>query len=92
MLRHRHARCFKIRKQDAEKYVSVYIEITTHNNKKIILVTVHWPTTLQTTDDTSLYNEVHSQLQGKNAITIGDFNCSNADWGLLTADQKVPNS
>lgn len=79
----------KLEKQDAEKYVSVNIEITTHNNKKIILVTVHWPPILQATDDTSLYNEVHSLLQGKNAIT---FNCSNVDWGLLTVNQKVPDS
>ncbi len=70
--------CIKIDKQDAEKYDSVYVEIT-HINKKLILATVYRPPKLQAVNDTALYNEIQSFIQGKNAIVIGDFNCANVD-------------
>ncbi len=35
--------------------------------------------TVKVTDDTALYNEIQSLIQGKNAIVIGDFNCANVD-------------
>ncbi len=63
---------------NAENYDSVYVEIT-HNNKKLILATVYKPPKLQAVDDTALYNEIESLIQGKNAIVIGDFNCANVD-------------
>ncbi len=77
----------KIDKQDAENYDSIFIEIT-HNNKKLIFATVYRPPKLQAADDTALYNEIQSLIQGKNAIVIGDFNCANVDWGLLIGDQE----
>ncbi len=77
----------KIDKQDAENYDSIYVEIT-HNNKKLILATVYRPPKLQAVDDTALYNEIQSLIQGKNAIVIGDYNCANVDWRLLIGDQE----
>ncbi len=64
------------------------MEVTTRNNKKLILATVYKPPKLQATDDTALYNEIHSLIQGKDALIIDDFNYANADWSLLTGDQE----
>ncbi len=50
--------------------------------------TVYRPPKLQAVDDTALYNEIQSLIQGKNAIVIGDFNCANVDWRLLIGDQE----
>ncbi len=69
---------FKIDKQDAENYDSVYVDIT-HNNKKLILANVYRSHKLQAADDTALYNEIQFLIQSKNAIVIGDFNCANVD-------------
>ncbi len=77
----------KIDKQDAENYDSIYVVIT-HNNKKLILATVYRPPKLQAVDDTALYNEIQSLIQGKNATVIRDFNCANVDWLLLIGDQE----
>ncbi len=46
------------------------------------------PPKLQAADDTALYNEIQSLIQGKNAIVIGDLNCANVDWRLLIGDQE----
>ncbi len=54
-----------------ENFDSIYVEIT-HNNKKLILATVYRPPKLQAVDDTALYNEIQSLIQGKNAIIIND--------------------
>ncbi len=67
-------------KQDVEKYDSVYVEIA-HENKKIILATVYRPPKVEAGDDTALYNEIQSLIQGKNEIIIGYFNCAYVDWG-----------
>ncbi len=77
----------KIDKQDAENYDSFYVEIT-HNNKKLIIATVYWPPKVQAVDDTTLYNEIQSLIQDKNAIVIGYFNCANVDWRSLIGDQE----
>ncbi len=58
----------------------------THNNKKLIIATMYRLPKLQEVDDTTLYNENQSLIQGKNAIVIGDFNCANVDWRLLIGD------
>ncbi len=55
---------------------------------KLILETLYRPPKLQAVDDTALYNEIQSFMQGKNAIVIGDFNCANVDWRLLIGDQE----
>ncbi len=54
----------KIDKQYAEYYDSIYVEIA-HNNKKLILATVYRPPKLQAVEDTALYNEIQSLIQGK---------------------------
>ncbi len=77
----------KTDKQDSENYDSVYVEIT-HNNKKLILATVYRPPKLQAVDDTTLYNEIQSLMQSKNAIVIGDFNRVNVDLRLLIGNQE----
>ncbi len=77
----------KIDKQDAENYDSIYVEII-QNYKKPVLATVYRPPILQAADNTALYNEIQSLIQGKNAIVIGDFNCANVDWRLLIGDQE----
>ncbi len=46
------------------------------------------PPKLRAVDDTALYNEIKSLIQGKNAIVIGDFNCANVDRRLLIGDQE----
>ncbi len=46
------------------------------------------PPKLQAVDDTALYKDIQSLMQGKNAIVIGDFNCANVDWRLLICDQE----
>ncbi len=60
----------------------------THENKKIILAIVYRPPKLQVADDTTLYNEIQSLIQGRNAIVIDDFNCANVDRGLVIGDQE----
>ncbi len=88
MLRKCTLSAIKIEKHDAEKYDSVYVEITTSNNKKLTLATVYRPPKLRATDDTDLHNEIYPLIQCKDAIIIGDFNCANVDWNLLTGDQE----
>ncbi len=63
----------KINKQDAEKYDSVYVEITT-NNKNLTLATVYRPVKQQAADDTALYEEIHFLTQSKKVIIIEVFN------------------
>ncbi len=50
------------KKQDAEKYDSVYIEIK-QNSKKLITATLNRPPKLQAADDIALYNEIQSLIQ-----------------------------
>ncbi len=76
----------KIDKKGAENYDSVYVEIT-RNNEKLILAVVYRHPKLQAADDTTLYNEIQSLIQGKNEIIIGDFNCANVDLRLLIGIQ-----
>ncbi len=58
------------------------------SSNKLTLETVYRPPKLQAADDTALYNEIHCLIPGKNAIIIGDLNCANVNWGLLTGDQE----
>ncbi len=69
----------------------MYLE-TAHENKNITLATVYRPPKMQAGDDTALYNEIQSQIQGKNAIVIGGFNCAYAECGLLTETKRVADS
>ncbi len=75
--------CRKIRKLDAEKYDSVYVDITTERNRKLTIGTVYKLPKLQAADDTALYEEINFTIQNKEAIIIGDFNCPNVEWTLM---------
>ncbi len=69
----------KVEKQDAEKYDTVYVDITTERNRKLTFGTVYRPPKLQAADDTALYEEINLITRNKDAIIIGDFNCPNVD-------------
>ncbi len=66
----------KLEKLDAEKYDSVYVD-TTERNRKLTIGTVYRPPKLQAADDTALYEEINTITRNKEAVIIGDFNCSN---------------
>ncbi len=76
------------KKLDAEKYDSVYVDITTERKRKLTIGTVYRPPKLQAADDTALYEEINSTIQNKEAIIFGDFNCPNVDWNLMHGDQE----
>ncbi len=76
------------KKQDAEKYDSVYVDKTTERNRKFTIGTVYRPPKLQVADDTALYEEINSITRNKEAVIIGDFNCPNVDWNLMHGDQE----
>ncbi len=69
----------KLEKQDAERYDTVYVDITTECNRKLTIDTVYRPPKLQAADDAILYQEINSITQNKEAVIIGDFNCPNVD-------------
>ncbi len=79
--------CRKNRKQYAEKYESVYVDVTTKCNKKLTIGTVYRPLKLQVADDTSLY-KIDSETQNNEALIIGDLNCPSVDWNLIHGDQE----
>ncbi len=64
----------KIGKQEAEKYDTVYMEITAKKTK-ILIATIFRAPKLQAADDTVLYEEIKSVIHNRQAIIIGDFNC-----------------
>ncbi len=64
------------------------VGITTKNNKKLCFVTVHRPSKTKSSDDTLLYQEIHTVAQNNNVIIVGDFNCPNLDWSLMAGDQE----
>ncbi len=35
-----------------------------------------------------LYEEIQTTIRNKNAVVIGDFNCSNINWNLMHGDQE----
>ena len=78
----------KISKQDAEKYDSVYVELTTSSNKKLTVATIYRPPKQQLADDAALYDEIHSIIRNKDAVIVGDFNCPNVNWDLMSGDQE----
>ncbi len=78
----------RLEKLDAEKYDSVYVDITTERNRKLTIGTVYRPPKLQAADDTALYEEINTITRNKEAVIIGDFNCPNVDWNLMHGDQE----
>ncbi len=70
----------KIEKQEAQNYDTVYVELTTTGNKKLLVPIVYRPPKQLRTDDTALYEKIQSSIRNKNAVIVGDFNCPNIDW------------
>ncbi len=77
----------KIEKQNAEKYDTVYVELSTKKTK-IMLAIIYRPPKLQAADDNSLYDEIKSVIRNKQTVIIGDFNCPNIDWATMNGDQQ----
>ncbi len=50
----------KIKKQDSDKYDSVYIELQTSKRNKLIIGTVYRPPKQQAADDAALYEEIQA--------------------------------
>ncbi len=76
----------KLEKLDAENYDSVYVDITTERNRKLIIGTVYRPPKLQAADDTALYEEMNSITQNMEVVIIGNCNCPSVDWNLMHGD------
>ncbi len=77
----------KVEKQDAQNYDSIYVELS-NGNQKVTVVTVYRPPKQQPADDAALYEEIQTTIRNKNAVVIGDFNCSNINWNLMHGDQE----
>ncbi len=82
MLRQNHALCHKIEKQETQNYDTVYVELTTIGNKKLLVAIVYRPSKQLRTDDNALYKEMQSIIGNKNATIVVDFNCPNINWNL----------
>ncbi len=62
----------KIKKQDSDKYDSVYIEKETSKRNKLTISTVCRPPKQQAADDAALYEEINAMTQNKQSVIIGD--------------------
>ncbi len=78
----------KIEKQDAQNYDTVYVELTTTGNKKLLLAIVYRPPKQMRTDDTALYEKIKSSIRNITAVVVGDFNCPSINWNSLQGDQE----
>ncbi len=63
--------------------MTVYVDITTGRNRKLTFRTVYRQPKLHAPDTTALHEKINSITQNKDAIIIGDFNCSNVDWNRI---------
>ncbi len=52
----------KIEEQDTQNYDTVYVELTTTGNKKLMVAIVYRPPKQMRTDDTALYEEIQSTV------------------------------
>ncbi len=78
----------KTEKQEAQNYDTVYVELTTTGNKKLMVAIAYRPPKQQRTDDTALYEEIQSTIRNNNAVIVGDFNCPNIKWNSKHGDQE----
>ncbi len=78
---------FKIEKEDAQNYDSIYVELT-NGNKKVTVATVYRPPKQQPADDAALYEEIQTTIRNKKAVVIGGLNCPNINWNLMHSDQE----
>ncbi len=51
----------------------------TSKHNKIMIGTVYRPPKQQSADDAALYEKIHTIIQNKQSVIIGDFNCTNID-------------
>ncbi len=72
----------------AQNYDTVYVELTTTGNKKLLVANVYRPPKQMRTDDTALYEEIKSSIRNKNAVIVGDFNCPGINWNSMQGDQE----
>ncbi len=78
----------RIEKQDAQNYDTVYVELSTTGNTKLLLAIVYRPPKQMRTDDTALYDEIKSSIRTKNAVSVGDFDCPSINWNSMQGDQE----
>ncbi len=78
----------KITKEDSEKYDTAYVELETSKHNKITIGIIYRPPKQQAADDAALYEEIHTIIQNKQSVIIGDFNCSNIDWTTMHGDRE----
>ena len=78
----------KIEKTDRDAYDSLYIEIKTSDNKKIIFGVVYRPPRQNEENDKLLYTEIENAIDQKDSVIVGDFNNPNINWKNLTADAE----
>ncbi len=77
-----------IEKQETQNYDTVYVELTTMGNKKLMVGIVYRLAQQLRTDDTALYEEIQSTTRNKTAIILEDFNCPNINWNSMHGDQE----
>ncbi len=63
----------KIKKQDSDKYASVYVELQTSKRNKLTIGTVYRPPKQQAADDAALYEEIQVRTQNKQSVILWDF-------------------
>ncbi len=60
----------KIERQDAQNYDTLYVELATTGNEKLLVAIVYRPPKQMRTDDTALYEEIKSYIRNKNAVIV----------------------
>ncbi len=65
----------KIKKNNIDKYSTVYIELQTSKLTNLTIGTVYRPPKQQAANDAALYQEIQAMTQNKQSVIIGDFNC-----------------
>ncbi len=83
-----HSMQWKKKKNDSDKYDSVYIETETSKRNKLTIGSVYRPPKQQAADDAALYEEFQAMTQNKQSVIIGDFNCTKIYWSTMHGDQE----
>ncbi len=78
----------KIEKQVAQNYDTVYVDLTTTGNKKLMVAIVYRPPKQQRTDDTTLYEKIQCTILNENSATVADFSCPNINCNSMHGDQE----
>ncbi len=67
---------------------TVYVELTTRGNKKLMVAIVYRPPKRQRSEDTAVYEEIQYTIRYKNAVIVGDFNSPNMNWSSIYGDHQ----